>query len=156
MCEPFTIATAAVVVGAAIVKASGESRKGRELSAQAEFNAAVAQRQASDAIDRGNQQIGESRIKGSALASKQQGAYAAAGVDPSVGTASDVVSATHLYADMEGAVARSNAAREAFGYRANALSQAMQAKLSTEAGQQGALGSILGGAGQGMSILAAG
>ena len=75
------------------------------------------ERSAVDANQRGAVLAGLARMRGSKLASQQQVAFAAGGVDSSVGTAADVIAETALMTELDADTISNNAAREAWGHK---------------------------------------
>lgn len=88
------------------------------------------QRAAVDALLQGAQQGGFARMASAAAASQEQVAYAAAGIDPSKGTAAQVQAYTTRQGDIAAMIDRNNAARAALGHRQTANRYSTQASIS--------------------------
>lgn len=84
---------------------------------EAETNRDLADRAAADAVDRGNQLSGRTRVQVSQLVAKQRVAYANSGVDPNVGTAANVQADTAAAGELDAITRENNAAREAWGFK---------------------------------------
>lgn len=113
-----------------------------------DYNASVADMQATDAIARGEENAAEAGTKASELVGSQRAAYAAQGIDVNTGSAVDVQDATQQIADRDLKTIRLNAMREAWGYKAQAAGLRLAGKYAYQAGITGAVGSGLSGAGQ--------
>lgn len=111
-------------------------------------NKKLADAAAADALRRGAQKAGAIRMQGSQLEGAQQVAYAASGVDPSVGTPLDVMSASRMFSELDALTAENNAAREAWGYRKHGLKYQQQAALDESRAQYAQAGTLLGTAGR--------
>jgi hypothetical protein len=86
---------------------------------------------ARDALQRGAVEAGQARIAGSKMAGRQKVAYAASGVDPTVGTAAQVQAETAATSELEAATIENNAAREAWGFRRFGVKYQQQAALDS-------------------------
>ncbi len=97
---------------------------------------------------KGKQEAGELRSQGSAVADAQFNAYAAAGIDPTSGTAAAVQADTAAQAELDAQTRENNAALEVWGYRTqkDQAAKNLQTRLKTIDRQ--AIGSVLTGAGQ--------
>lgn len=78
---------------------------------------AYARLQEVDALSQGAQQIGAIRTQASLLEGQQRVAYAMSGIDASSGSAAANIGSSRLFAELDAATARNNAAREALGHR---------------------------------------
>jgi len=83
----------------------------------ADDNAELAAAASADAIRRGEIEAGRIRLRGSQLESSMQAAYAAGGVDPTVGTPADTQGYVAAVTQLDAQTAENNAWREAFGYQ---------------------------------------
>jgi hypothetical protein len=94
----------------------------------ADYNAAVAELQAADAIARGteDEQRFRSRVRGAIGA--QRAGFAASNIDVNYGTAVDVQADAAFLGELDALTIRSNAAREAWGFK-------VQGENFTRAGQ---------------------
>lgn len=163
MCEPTTIA--AVAVGASILGAGvsymGIQQQGAAAQAQGAYQAAVArnnsilaERQAADALARGRIAEDKQRDQTEQLLGRQRAALAANGVVVDQGSALDITSDTAEIGELDALTVRSNAQREALGYRTQganyiadaSLSELRGASASSAARLQGTA-TLIGGAG---------
>jgi hypothetical protein len=126
--------------------AAGESEAKRD-----EYNAGIADLQAQDALARGA--VDESRFRTSVrgLIGSQRAGFAAQGVDVGSGSAADVQADAAYLGELDALQIRSNAAREAWGYRVEAADNRMAADVARKGGQAArtasryqAAGTILG------------
>lgn len=163
MCEPATLA--AVSIGTSILGAGmtayGQMEQGKAAAAQSRYQAAVQrnnqiinERQADDAVQRGRIAEQQQRLQTAQVASRQRASLAANGLDLNSGSAVDILSDTAMLGELDALTVRSNAEREAWGYRvqgSNAAASAglldAQASSAKRAGMMGAGASLLTGAG---------
>lgn len=110
-----------------------EGRAQSERAAQALHNERLARLAAADALARGRLEAGQVRTEASRLISRQRVALAAAGVDPGVGTALDVMADTRLMSELDALTVTNNAAREAWGYEMEAQGIRRQAEFERQA-----------------------
>ena len=151
-------ATAANAIGGFVNQrrqASAAQQQGQYEQTLYNQDASVADAQAADALQRGRiqeQQIGtQTRVLGGA----QRAAYAASGVDPNVGSASEVQAENQNLGLLDQLTARNNAAREAWGFGVRATQLRQQGQVAAIAGSNQAqsyrsqsIGTLLGGATQ--------
>lgn len=134
------------------IQSGNAARAAGEAAAQQhEFNAKAAEQQATDALAVGHDQ--ESRFRGQVrgLLGSQRAGYAAQNVDVGVGSPVDVQrDAAHL-GELDALQIRSNAQRQAWGFRMEAQDRRLAANVARKGGQAaqtasryGAAGSILG------------
>jgi hypothetical protein len=142
------------VVGGAI-KGWGERNAANAQAAQANINARTAEQAATDSILRGQAAEESARRKGWAFASTQRAAMGATGVDVGAESFTNVLADTAAMTEMEALAARSNAAREAWGFQSEATQFRNQARMAKSAGRYNLYGSLLGGASQAMTTYAA-
>ena len=112
----------------------------------AEANARIAEMQAADAEARGDEDarlFGE-QVKG--LMGSQRAAYAGQGVVVDEGSAAEVVADTARQGELDRLRILNNAAREAWGYRVQAVDMRNQGRLARFRGNTQAVGTILGSA----------
>lgn len=117
MCEPTTIAMAAMAVGGG-VSAFSAIQQGKTAQQVANNNATMAEYAAQDAQKRGEEDAMAVQRKAAALKSSQRVGLAANGLDLSYGTAADLQDQTDFFAQSDAATARTNASREAWRLRA--------------------------------------
>lgn len=83
-------------------------------------NERVAEMQAADAKERGDVAAAAVRRKYAALEGTQAASLAARGLDISEGSANSILTDTNFFGDFDQRTTRSNAAREAWGYKVRA------------------------------------
>lgn len=151
-----------IAVGSQVV---GGALQGYAAKKQAEIdskvalqNADVADYQAADSEVRGGVEVGRVRRAGAEAVSAQRVALGASGVDMQSGSALDMLADTRALNEVDAQTARANAARESWGFRAQATQYrgaAARAKLQGKAagattilgglGNLAGLGSVIGG-----------
>jgi len=160
MCEPTSIALIGLAVVGTAVTVVGQQQAARAQQKASDFNAAVArnnsiiaERQAKDAIARGEVEASLAQRQAKQLAARQRVAFAANGVVVDEGTALDIVGDTAELGKFDELRARNNAAREALGFRTQGMNFDAEAELSEFQGQQArtsanfaTAGSIISGA----------
>jgi hypothetical protein len=98
---------------------------------------------ASDARIRGAQETGAARTVATHRTGEARALAAASGVDPSQGSAGDIVAATAALGELDALTIQSNAAREAWGHEAQSEMNLEAAKAKRKQGRLGALGGFL-------------
>ena len=151
MCDPVTMAL--VGVAGTALGAYGQIQAGQQAAAAAEYNAAVARnnqiiadRQAEDALKRGQVAEEEQRRRTRAMAGTQRAALAASGVQLDQGSPVDILSDTAQFGELDALTIRNNAEREAYGYRVQGMNFGAEAGLQ-QARAASAMPSALIGAG---------
>lgn len=116
-------------------------------------NAQIAQQQANLTTASGAQQAATEGLKTRAQVGQIKAAQGASNIDVGTGSAVDVRSSAAELGELNALTIRSNAARQAYGYETNAASYKAESALDVygagqakEAGNVGAITSILGGA----------
>jgi hypothetical protein len=158
-----TIATAALIASAASAAAAayGAYQQGQAGKAQGAYQSAVmrnnqilAERAAQDAVARGDAARIQREQEGAKLKGRQRAVLAGNGVDVNSGSAVDITSDTEADTKFDALMIRSNAEREAGGFRAQGMNFGADAELAQMKGDQaatagtlGAGASLLGGAG---------
>jgi len=128
-----------IKAGNAEKKAGEAEQRAAESSAQLEeYNAAVAEIQAKDAEVRGAQEASRFRQRTRALIGEQRAGFAAGNIDVGFGSAVDVQADTAFLGEIDALTVRTNAAREAWGFRVEAEDRTQQAKIDREAGANAA------------------
>lgn len=167
MCEPISATTAAYVsIGSALASAAvgtfGAIQQGNAAKNAAEYQAAVdrnnqqvAAWQAADALERGQEAERQQRLRAQSALGSQKAAMAANGLDLTSGSPLDILGDTAMYGELDALTIRSNAEREAYGYRVqsqnfstNAQLSQMRGSAAQTAGMIGAGSTLLTGAGQ--------
>lgn len=123
----------------------GEAQQSRD---NAYENKKTALSAAADAIARGDQEAAKVRGEGRQLGARQKVAFAASGVDATVGTAAEVQAGTAMMSELDAARVRNNAAREAWGLKKQGRQIEEQEVLNQRRYQSQMVGTALGGAGK--------
>lgn len=117
-------------------KKEGEAQK-RAAESQAallDYNANVADIQAQDAVARGAQEEGVLRQRIRSTIGQQRTTFAAAGVDVGYGSTVDVQADTEMLGELDAMTARQNAAREAWGFKVQAIDLRRKAEITRREG----------------------
>jgi len=125
--------------GRAAGRAYEESGRLQRASAESaarlsEFNAAVAELQAADAIARGAQEEARFRDGIDGLIGSQRAAIAANNIDVGFGSALDVQADAAYQGELDALTIRNNAAREAWGYAVQAQDSRLRAQIARREG----------------------
>ncbi|MGH9811527.1 MAG: hypothetical protein ACRD4T_00175 [Candidatus Acidiferrales bacterium] len=123
------------------------TEEGKARVEDAEGNALLAEQAAADARIRGGMAAGRARLKRGQLLARQKVAYAASGVDPTVGTPAAVQASTDALGELDALTIEANAAREAWGLGRQGQQLKKQADRERRRTQYQQLGAILGGFG---------
>ena len=145
MCGFAPVAIGLTALGSAS-QANAARQAGNAANQVAQYNAGVSEAQARDALQRGEVEAGQTRIRTRQQTGRQTTALAGSGVDVSTGSALDIVADTALIGSVDEQTIRSNAMREAYGFTTQATSQRMQGQQARQAGRNQAKSSLLGGA----------
>jgi hypothetical protein len=100
----------------------------------ADYNASVADIQAQDALERGADEESRFRSGVRAMIGAQRTQFAASGVDVGFGTAVDVQGDTAYQGELDALQIRTNAGREAWGYKVEATDYRNRAKVARKTG----------------------
>jgi hypothetical protein len=144
MCDPAT----ALVVASTAVTAYGQYEQGEYQSKVARNNAIIQDRLAKDAVKRGEVSEQRHRLKVAQMKGKQRAKLAASGVDLSSGSASQILTDTAEFGELDALTIRSNAEREAFGYQVKGSNYLAESELARSEGRYGAASTILSGGSQ--------
>lgn len=125
-----------VSVAGAIQKGQAEQAQAKYQSAVARNNAILAERQAKDAIERGKIAERNQRIKTAQTIGEQRARLAANGVVVDQGSALALTSDTAQFGELDALTIRSNADREALGFRTQGMNYEADARLSKLRGDQ--------------------
>lgn len=156
MCDVVT----AITIGSTLIGAYGQYQQGQYQSGMAEYNAGVQrnnaliqERQASDTITRGAQLEEQQRDKVRGMIGTQRARGAAQGLLVDSGSLGDLTDQTAAFGEEDAQTIRTNAMREAWGYkvgagnsRASATALDSQADMYSSAGTMNAAGTLLTGA----------
>lgn len=119
--------------------AMGNIRAGNDQKRLNDFNAQVADMQSDDAIARGDIAADRQRTNTKRLIGAQRAAWAASGADVNSGNAVDVQSDTASMGELDALTIKYNAAREAWGYRNQAIDYRARGDLAKSEGETKAL-----------------
>lgn len=125
-----------IKAGKAEEKAAIRRSEAAETQAQLDdFNAHVADLQAADAVERGDEAANRYRTQVRGVIGTTRTAQAAGNIDVSFGSASDVQADEAFIGKLDELTLRTNAAREAWGYNVQAANYRTHADLAREAGE---------------------
>lgn len=141
MCDPTTALVA--MGGAGAMSAYGQYQSGKFNADMANAQAGIAEQSSRDALTRGAADANAALQQANKTASSQRVAMAAGGVDVGSGTALDVLADTASAGAFDAAIAKNNAAREAYGYQVQAAMSRAEAKQARRQGNMGAVSSIM-------------
>ena len=144
MCELVTIAAVAAVASTAIA-GYGQYQAGQAAKQAGEYNAAVArnnqiiaERQAEDAIKRGDIAADEQRRKTARIGAAQRVGFGSSGLAIDSGSSLDILGDTAAFGELDALTIKNNAQREAYGYRVQGMNYGAEAGLSLARGQNAA------------------
>jgi hypothetical protein len=100
----------------------------------ADYNAQVADLQAQDAIDRGGEAESRYRTQIKGVIGAQRAGFAASNVDVSFGSAVDVQADAAFLGELDALQIRTNAGREAWGYKVQAEDYRKRAEIARKEG----------------------
>ena len=135
---------AAISLGSSIIRGFGQKRSGDAAKELAEFNAAVSEQQALEAIARGQENEQRFRASVRGLIGSQRTGFASQNIDIGVGSALDVVADTAFLGELDAVQIRTNAAREAWGYQTQAENFRMGGQNAQTAGRFAAASTFIG------------
>ena len=122
---------------------AGESRRRRVQRQVEAHNQQLAALNARDAVERGEQRERAQRERTARLAGEQHAAQAANMVDTTFGSALAVATRTAMEGELEALNIRSNAHREAYGYKLDGVNAANRAAQQRAAGENARTASVL-------------
>lgn len=115
-------------------EAEAQKRQSELMSKQQEFNKQYAEAQGKEAIARGEDEVFKVGRKAAQVSGSQKASFAAQGIDISSGSAQDLQRDTAAMSAEDIITIRNNAAREAFGYEAQAREYGVQSDITRLAG----------------------
>lgn len=130
--------------------------QGKYLDKVSKQNAAMSNQAADDALVRGNIDADQVRQQTRQVIGTQRAGFAANGIDVNTGSAGVLQDDAAQFGELDALTVLNNAAREAYGYRVQAMDQRQQGKLAKWQGKMDAIGSILGGATKAVGLMAGG
>lgn len=116
-------------------QATAAERQGAYEQAVYNTDAQLAEQQAADAIARGKEAETRQRQATRGLIGSQRAALAAQGIEVDSGSALDVQADTAAMGELDALTIRNNAAREAYGYKVQALNYRQQGQLAALSGK---------------------
>lgn len=159
MCEPTTwVMIAGLVLTAAAGYQQHEAQGAMADAAekQSEENAKVAEAQAQNATSRGLVEEDRRRQLLRQQLGAQRAAIAGSGLDMSMGTPLELLGDTASIGEQDALTIRANAAREAWGYRTQAVDYKNQGRVARAQGKNAQTGTILSTAGNMLSMAGGG
>lgn len=157
--------TMALAIGSTLIGAVGQvqqaqaTAKANRYNAQVQnMNAKLADRQAKDAIERGQLEEQRKRQDVARIEGAQKASLAANGVDVTFGSPLDTLVDTAVAGELDALTIRTNSYREAYEHKVDAANKRAGAQLSmmsansaSAGGYLGAAGTILGGTSRALS-----
>lgn len=140
-----SVTSAGMGIWGSIEESQAQKRNAQFVAEQSEFNRQFAEENAKDAISRGEVDVNKIRTKAQLIRGSQRAAMAAQGIDIDTGSAADVVQDSENAAIEDIIATRNNAAREAFGFRAQAVQSSIAGKMAIASGQSAAANTLLTG-----------
>jgi hypothetical protein len=148
VCEPTTIAlatSAVLAAGSAYVQYDTNKQAGKVQEAIAENNARLAADDAANALAMGDRESEQQAWRTRAILGQQRAAIAAQGIDASMGTPLELLGETAMFGEVDQQTIRLNAARNAWGFRAESTNIRNQAALDRYTTKQRGTATILSG-----------
>ncbi|EJZ17397.1 hypothetical protein NE852_12850 [Rhizobium sp. Pop5] len=144
----------ALALGSTLVSAAGSVQQGQAAKAAgkynqqvAEMNAELSERRAQDALERGQQEEQRKRQEVARIQGAQTAAMAANGLDITFGSPLDTLVDTATLGELDALTIRTNAYREAYDHRVDAVNQRAGGTLERAKGDAAAKGGYLAAAG---------
>ncbi len=149
MCDVATMLIASTVVGAAgQVYTASANANAAEYSAEVnQQNAILADRRATDAIERGQMEEERKKREATLLRKGQEASFAASNIDTGYGTPLDIITSSAMAADLDAAIIRSNAEREAEDYEIQSVNYRNQSSQDKTTAKGARVGGLIGAAG---------
>lgn len=145
MCEPTTIALAAMAAGTAI-SAYSSYQTGQYNRAVAKENEKIQANSARDSLQRGANQAADAKENARRVAASQRAGAAAGGISVDSGSALDLLTETAGMGELDALTVRNNAQRAAYGYNVQAMNTKAQGRLARAHGNAQAASTLLTGA----------
>jgi hypothetical protein len=140
------------MVGGAILKGVGDVKAGNAAKSIGDYNANVADEQATDAIARGTFEQQKFALGVKSTIGSQRAGFAGQNVDVGTGSPVDVTADAAYLGKLDEQTIAINAQREALGYKVQAQNARMGGQQAQTAGYFGAASTVLG---TGASLLGA-
>jgi hypothetical protein len=157
MCDlTMGIGLVSTLVGAVgqIGQANAQANAANYNAQVADMNAKIESKRAQDSLERGKIEEQNKRREVAQIKGQQLAGMSANGVDVGYGSSLDTLVDTATFGELDALTVRSNSAREAYGHDVAAVNKQadsqlfkMEASSATTNGYLGALGTLIGGAG---------
>lgn len=134
--------------GTSYAQATAQQLQSDLQQSQLEANAKIAEWKAKDALKRGSKEANKQRGAIKRLIGSQRAGFAAQGIDVNEGTAAAIQNSTSYLGELDNITIRTNAFREAWGYKFQAQDYRNQSYYAGAAGSNLFSGTILTGASQ--------
>lgn len=144
MCEPTSIALIASTVITGAAQAHIQRQEGKANAAIAENNARLAEADADATNAMATRESEQQAWRTRALIGQQRASIAANNLDPTFGTPADLMGEAALFGEVDQQTIRMNAARQAWGFNAQAGNYRNEGALARWSGNARATGTILG------------
>lgn len=141
------VVLAGITAAGTVYSALKQHEAGQQAKAIGDFNASIAEQQATDALSRG--QVDEERFRQGvrALIGSQRAGFASQGVDVGSGSALATQADASYLGELDALTIRNNAAREAWGYKVQAQDARMGGQYQAQAANAQAVSTVVGGVG---------
>jgi hypothetical protein len=124
-----------IKAGNAAKRAGAAGKEAAESGAElSDYNASVAELQAQDAIERGQEDENRYRTGVRSMIGSQRAGFAGAGIDVGFGSAVDVQADAAFLGELDALQIRTNAGREAWGYKVQAVDLKKRAEIQRKEG----------------------
>jgi hypothetical protein len=147
-----TVVAAALGAVGSIYQGMAANSAAKAQAQSAEYNAKIAEQQAEDAVKRAATEGLNMRRQGSILQGRQRAIAAASGVEVDSGSAQDIQEASMYEMERDIAQNAENRGREAWGYQVDATNYRNQASAARASGRNAMIGSVIGAAGNLLSL----
>jgi hypothetical protein len=135
--------TASLLALSALGTYASQRKQGEYTSGALDVNAGLADQNATDAIARGREASARAGLATRGLLGAQRVAGASQGVDVNSGSLADIQTDTQQMSELDRLQIEHNAAREAFGYKADAANMRAQGEQVRSASRNAARGTLL-------------
>lgn len=143
-------------MSSSISQAEAQRAQGSYQRQQGYLNAQLLEEQAQDATERGRSEANVARRKTNATAASQKVAMAAQGLDLTEGVAAESIEQTRAVGAVEEMNIKTNAWREAWGFRTQAINERAEGDIAYIAGKGAAKQTLIAGGMQAISYGASG
>lgn len=133
----------ALMVASTAVSAMGAMEAASAREREADYNRQVSEMKARDAINRGNIDAEQQRMKAAKVSGAQRAAMGASGAVVDSGSFADILVDTATMGEKDAQNIRTNAMREAWGYESQAESYKLQKQRARIEGEYAAMGTML-------------